>query len=182
MPSSEIFSYIREYLAASLLGEKDRLLRQMRWLVESVLPDREEFEVFRLRKGLGEIPKENPEREALMFLLTGYNRMEGYDHPGAEEAFEKVIPQNTGEQHPSLLYLNCCVNLGRARSLSERGLNLQALQKIESLKPLLDDLDLYGPKRRGSTPPGLGSSAIGSEPGGASRIKPGPRAFSTDSQ
>ena len=142
MPSLDIFLYIREYLASSLLGEKDRLLRQMRWLVESVSPDREEFDIFRLQKGLGETLKENPEREVLVFLLVGFTRLEGYDHPGAEEAFEKVISQNAGEQHPPLLYLSCCAGLGRAQSLSERGLNLQALQKIGSLKPLLDKLDL----------------------------------------
>jgi len=142
MLSFEIFSCIREYLAASSLGEKDRLLRQMRWLVESGPPDREEFEISQLRKGSGETLKENPEREALLLLLAGYNRIAGYDHPGAEEAFEQVIPPNAGEQQPPLLYLSCCADLGRALSLSERGLNLQALQKIKSLKPLLDKLDL----------------------------------------
>ena len=142
MLSFDIFSYLREYLASSSLGEKDRLLRQMRWLEESGPPDREEFEVFRLQKDSGETLKEDPEKEALLLLLAGYNRMAGYDHPGAEEAYEKVIPQNAGEQHPPLLYLSCCAGLGRVLSLSERGLNLQALQKIERLKPLLDKLDL----------------------------------------
>ena len=78
----------------------------------------------------------------MLLLLAGYNRMAGYDHPGAEEAFEKVIPPNAGEQHPPLLYLSCCADLGRALSLSERGLNLPALQKIKSLKSLLNKLDL----------------------------------------
>ena len=142
MLSFDIFSYIREYLASSSLGEKDRLLRPMRWLVESGLPDRDELEVFRFPKGSGETLKENPEREALLLLLAGYNRMAGYDHPGAEEAFEKVILQNAGEQPPPLLYLSCCAGLGRALSLSERGLNLPALQKIKSLNLLLDKLDL----------------------------------------
>jgi tetratricopeptide (TPR) repeat protein len=142
MLSSDIFSHIRKYLGSSSLVEKDRLLRQMRRLVESGPADREEFEVFRLRKGSGETLKENPEREALLLLLAGYNRMAGYDHPGAEEAFEKVIPPDAGEQHPLLLYLGCCADLGRALSLSERGLNLPAFQKIKILKPLLDKLDL----------------------------------------
>ncbi len=140
--ASDISSHLREYLASSSLVEKDRLLRQMRRLVESGPADREEFEGFRLQKGPGETLKEDPEREALLLLLAGYNRMAGYDHPGAEEAFEKVIPPNAGEQDPLLLYLSCCADLGRALSLSDRGLNLPALQKIKSLKPLLDKLDL----------------------------------------
>jgi signal transduction histidine kinase len=142
MFSIDISSHLREYLASSSLGEKDRLLRQMRGLAESCPPDRVEFEVVRLQKGSGKTLKESPEKKALLLLLAGYNRMAGYDHPGAEEAFEKAIPQNAGEQPPSLLYLSCCAGLGRTLSLSERGLNLQALQKIKSLKPLLDTLDL----------------------------------------
>jgi len=144
MLSFDIFSYLREYLASSSLGEKDRLLRQMRWLVESGPPDREEFEVFRLQKDSGETLKEDPEKEALLLLLAGYNRMAGYDHPGAEEAYEKVIPQNAGEQHPPLLYISCCAGLGRVLSLSERGLNLQAaelhFQRALARKTRLGDL------------------------------------------
>jgi signal transduction histidine kinase len=68
--------------------------------------------------------------------------MAGYDYPGAEEALEKVIPLIARDHQPPLLYLGCCAGLGRTLSLSERGLNRQALQRIKSLQPLLDRLGL----------------------------------------
>jgi hypothetical protein len=61
----------------------------MRLLVESGPPDRIEFEVVRLRKGSGKTQEENSEREALLLLLAGYNRMEGYDHPGRRRPLRK---------------------------------------------------------------------------------------------
>lgn len=53
-----------------------------------------------------------------------------------------MIAENAGDQALPIIYLSCRADLGRIMSLSERGLNLQALQKITSLNPLLDKLNL----------------------------------------
>ncbi|MCU0578590.1 MAG: tetratricopeptide repeat protein, partial [Desulfobacterota bacterium] len=137
-----MFATIRIYLASPALEEKDRLLRTMRRLAESGSPDREELEGFGPAGSSGETWPEGPEGQGLLLLLSGYRRMAGYDYPGAEEALEKVIPLIAREHQPPLLYLGCCAGLGRTLSLSERGLNHQALQRIKSLKPLLDRLAL----------------------------------------
>jgi signal transduction histidine kinase len=141
MADHELLPLLQNYLASSSLDEKDRLLRRMRDLAGSV-PDREALEDRRLPDSFQEARQGNPEEEALCLLLAGYGRLGGYDHPGADEAFEQLTARNTEEQSRPLLYLTCRAGLGLALSLSERGLNLQALQKIKSLDALLKKLEL----------------------------------------
>jgi hypothetical protein len=68
-------------------------LRRMWILMESDTPNREGFEAFLLQERSRETLKGVPEGEGLLLLLAGYNRMAGYDFPGAGRSLSNRLPR-----------------------------------------------------------------------------------------
>lgn len=141
MADHAILPLVQDYLAAASLVEKDRILRRLRLLLESA-PNRVAGKVRGLPERIREDSPASPEEEALLRLLSAYDRLAGNDHPGAEEALEPLVARNGADQPRRLLYLHCRAVVVRALSLSERGLNPQALHHLDNIDSLLERLEL----------------------------------------
>jgi tetratricopeptide (TPR) repeat protein len=143
MNPSEIFDTLQNYLQLTDLQEKDYIFRKLRRMVE--LPELTRH--YQMQEELTKLLR-NPnftqsnEGKALVTILQGYIMATIYQHQEALKHFDGAISQVSGKEDNTLIYLFCRARLARIYSLTEEGMNKQALDEAKEIKPLIEKLAL----------------------------------------